>query len=318
MSDNVLQLTFSSLDHWIASIRALPLGVHAPAVVALVGGLVLWSAGGKVLKPMSVLLGACVGALLGGILLPVVLPERVGSVPSPYVGLGAGAFVGALIAVSLFRFAMMWAGGIALGLAGVLGASVYLSHTSGLDLRGLSAREEEKNPAFREQLDSLRTELNDAGKAVLSNFKDRRDKGEGLDLGREFSEAGSTLAATRTREFVTSTSDDAKAVWNDLPGQSKLIVAAAGLASAISGVLLGLFAPKSAASAVTAMLGAAVVLFSGVWLLRALDVQGSWLDQSPTGWLIIGGVIAAIGVGIQSRRSAKKPAPAPQADARPA
>jgi hypothetical protein len=318
MSDSVFQLTFSSLDQWIASIRSLPLGVHAPAIVALVGGLVLWSAGGKVLKPISVLLGACAGALLGGILLPIFIPERVGSVPSPYVGLGAGAFVGALIAVSLFRFAMMWAGGIALGLAGVLGASVYLSHTTGLDLRGLSARQEDKNPAFREQLDSIRTELSDAGKAVISNFKDRRDKGEGLHLGREFSEAGSTLAATRTREFVTTAGDDAKAVWNDLPGQSKLIVATAGLASAISGVLLGLFAPKSAASAVTAMLGAAVVLFSTVWLLRALDVQGSWLEQSPTGWLVIGGVLAAVGMGIQSRRSAKNPAPAPLGDARPA
>lgn len=317
MNENVLHITFSSLDQWIASIRSLPLGVHGPAVVALVGGLVLWSAGGKVLKPMSVLLGACMGALLGGLLLPIVLPEKVGSVPSPYVGLGGGAIAGGIAAVALFRFAMMWAGGLALGIAGVLGASVYLSHTSGLDLRGLGARQAEKNPEFREQLGELRDELADAGKAVISNFKDRQDKGEGLDFEREFTEAGSALAATRTRDFVRGTGDDARAIWNDLPDKSKLIVAIAGLASTACGILLGLFAPKKAASTFTAMLGASVVLFSGVWLLRALDVQGAWLDQSPTGWLIIGGVFAALGLGIQSRRGAKKQAP-PQAEPKPA
>lgn len=318
MSDNLFHITFSSLDQWVASIRSLPLGVHGPAVVALVGGLVLWSAGGKVLKPMSVLLGACMGAMLGGLLLPIVLPEKLGSVPSPYVGLAGGGVAGAVAAVALFRFAMMWAGGLALGIAGVLGASVYLSHTSGLDLRSLAARQQEKNPEFREQLGTLRDELADAGKTVISKFKDRRDKGEGLDFQREFSEAGSALAATRTRDFVHGTTDDAKAIWSDLPDQSKLIVAAVGLGSAIGGVLLGLLAPKKAAAAVTAMLGTAVVLFSGVWLLRALNVQGSWLEQSPTGWLIIGGVFAALGLGIQSRRGAKKQAPTPQAEAKPA
>lgn len=319
MSDNIFNITFSSLDQWIASIRSLPMGVHGPAVVALVGGLVLWGAGAKVLKPVSILLGMCTGAFLGALLVPMVHPENVGSVPAPYAGLGIGAVVGMIASLALFRSAMMVAGGIALGVAGVLGASVYLSHTSNFDLRSLAARHQEKNPEFREQLDSLRDELTDAGKTVIGNFKDRREKGEGLDLSREFSEAGNALAATRTRDFVKSTSDDAKGIWSELPDQSKLIVAAVGLASAIGGVLLGLFAPKKAAAAVTAMLGTCVVLFSGVWLLRAMNVQGSWLDQSPTGWLVIGGVFAAVGLAIQSRGKAKKVvAASPQPDAKPA
>jgi len=43
-------------------------------------------------------------------------------------------------------------------------------------------------------------------------------------------------------------------------------------------------------------------------------VQGSWLEQSPTGWLVIGGIFAALGLAIQSRHSSKKKSPAPPAD----
>lgn len=314
---SVLNFGLSSLDHWIASVRSLPLGVHFPAVVAVVAGLILWSSGGKVLKPMIVLLGASLGALLGGLLLPAFLPPKLDTVPSPYVGLAVGALGGAAMGFALFRFAMMWTGALAFAIAGVLGAGAYLSHTpDAIDLQALKATHDEKNPEFRAQLDSLRQELTDAGRTVITNRKDRQDRGEPLDLRSEFSEAASALAATRTREFVNTSSDDVRAMWSNLPDRGRLIVAGAGFASGVLGLLLGLFAPKKAAGAVTAMLGAAAWLAGGVWLLRAFNVRPAWLDQSPTNWLIIGAVASALGVMIQWRRKKNVPAsPAPAAPA---
>jgi len=112
----------TSADQMLASIQALPLGVHAVVALIAVAGVVLWSAGRSVLKPVLVLTAAAAGGLGGFLLLPLVAPE---AGVSPFWGGAGGAVIGFLCGFLLFRLALAAVFGCVLGAGfGVLGAAI--------------------------------------------------------------------------------------------------------------------------------------------------------------------------------------------------
>lgn len=112
----------TSADQMLASIQALPLGVHAVVALIAVAGVVLWSAGRSVLKPVLVLTTSAGGGLCGFLLLPLVAPE---AGISPFWGIAGGALIGLLCGYLLFRLALAAVFGCVLaGGFGVLGAAV--------------------------------------------------------------------------------------------------------------------------------------------------------------------------------------------------
>jgi hypothetical protein len=69
----------------------------------------------------------------------------------------------------------------------------------------------------------------------------------------------------------------------------------------LAGVLLGLLAPKRSAAAATALFGSGLWLPCLGWILESLGTHGTDITQrSPTVWLIVWFVAAAIGFAVQT------------------
>ncbi|MFN0133515.1 MAG: hypothetical protein ACKVW3_13435 [Phycisphaerales bacterium] len=248
--------------------KALPYPAHILAAVGAIVGLLLWFRGRQILKPLFCVLGGLGGAGLGFSLVPAMGLNTLGGIPSPYIGLGVGAALGLIAGLLMFRFAMAFWLAVGLGAAAFLGASAGVGYRAIADL-----------PAAREQLVAPlpppETPTGTDPKTVaLARLKP---------------------VATRVREFVAAHSEEAKATFNSLPAQGKLILVGATLGATLAGFAIGLAWPKRVAAAGTALVGSGIALASGVWLVRATGMPGwEWLAKNPLavliGWLVFGAV----------------------------
>ena len=177
-----------AFDRLLATLNSLPIGMHGGALLALIAGISLWLFGARILKPMFALLGMATGSLVGAIALPLLGIMQVGSFPSVYVGLGAGAIGGLVIACLLFRFALIVASGVVFTAAGVLGAAAYLNvQTPGMidpPARLLLAPSSEREAPANESSATLTTRGPDGalttiqpGESALSGLGGRCDRG---------------------------------------------------------------------------------------------------------------------------------------------
>jgi len=98
----------------------LPLTAHLPIALALVAGFLLWLVGGRLIKPAFATLGFVVGGMLGFLLLPIVAPQNILELPSPYAGMIFGGLSGLIVAIVVFRLALGIASAGALALMGML------------------------------------------------------------------------------------------------------------------------------------------------------------------------------------------------------
>lgn len=244
----------------------------AAALVALVAGLVLWVAGGKILKPMLALLGFAGGGLTGAVLAANLWPAPVAGVQSGYVGFAIGAGLGALLSVALFRFAMAAGGGIVFACAAALTTGVVLA----------------QNPQAL-PLDAAQTR--DAASRVITTSL-------------------SAQTPPTARDTASAIGSEGGGLWRTLPEPSRVALIGATLVGGLLGVGIGALAPRRAAAIVSAWLGAVVWLASFAFLASTLNVPGrQFFDLGPGAWLALWLVVALVGVTIQlSGRDAPKPA----------
>jgi MFS family permease len=298
----------------MTSVRTLPAGVHISAVIALMTDLILWLSGGKVLKPAFAFVGLSLGALAGSLVLPHLAPDRVASIPSPYIGMAVGAVLGLALATVLFRFAMSIAGAVTFACVGVLGVALHLSISGGLTLALDPARQSSLSDAepsdLRQKLDEARKSLQDTGHIVITSEDIAKDK--------QLKESAAA-AATRTREFVDQMNEDASALWKRLPEHSRVMLMAGGGAGALLGFLLGAFAPKKTSGITTALLGAGIWLTAAAWIVRAADVTTMNLaqrveDLGPVGWAAIWTATALFGLIVQLKQGKKQTETKPKPD----
>lgn len=302
----------------LGSVRLLPAAIHIPALTALVVGVVLWLLGGRVLKPAFAIIGTAAGALLGALALPSVMPEKVWTLPSPYAGMAIGAVVGLALATAAFRFALAVAGAASLAAAGALAAGVYLAATDRLPADLFEARrslvQDADSSELREELDRAGELVKDAGKRLVKG-ESLRSVSTDNDSLRESGAAAAVRVRTVAQEFRAS----AATAWGGVSERDRLLVFGVGFVSGLAGLLLGAFAPTSTAGLITAMLGAGVVLASGLWTLRAADIE-LWgatdrlAGMGPMGFGITWAVMAIAGLLAQRKLRSKKDKPQPKAE----
>ena len=300
---------------------ANPAMLYAPAAIGLVAGLFLLLAGGKVLRPIAVLLGGAVGGMAGSILLPSFLPETLYGVPGGAVALGVGAVVGMVAAGVLFRAAMAAAGAVTFGAAGVLAAGIWLNGVpleqprtlaqTGAETEPLWAKSQMKGdeksgvPELLSETSAKRLSLGVPGGArvLLASMQDSAKPG--------IDDSGAASVAGQLADRLWG---DAVASWKSLPDENRLRIVISGLGAALVGLIIGALMPRRAAALVTALLGAGVFLVSLTWMARAADLPGrGLLDHGAMGWLMIWSVAAGAGLVFQlcgHPRTAKKPTPA--------
>lgn len=266
-----------------STVESLPAAAHILAGVGLLVGLILWLTGRVLLRPAFATLGALAGGAVGFFVTPSAFDALLG-VPSPYIGLMAGAAIGLVLGIVLFRFAVAITTGLAVGLAGVLIAAVYL-HFAPKPIE----------PAPESPTISIPTPALDAVRA----------REQTVELAK------STAETVRT--FIAHKAEEVRAAWDEVPDSARFALGVSGVAGAVIGFLLGLLAPKRAAAVATALFGSALILGCGGWLAEALSLPGhQYLDQRAVVWLPVWIGIAVVGFAVQTsglgKKQKKKPA----------
>lgn len=308
----------SEANNLLQRLQELPWALHGSLLVALVGGLLLWAFGRKVVKPTFATLGGVAGAAMGFFLAPATGLHDIAGFPTPYIGLGLGGVVGIAAGVALFRFAMAVSGGLVLAIVGVVGSVVYLGVAAPVEQdegETPASRVQEGAPADRPEAPgdgtappdaSPETPKNETPTPPLSdpNEPPGRVEAEIEPAMPEVSARAERLAKTvseRALAFLRELGQELSSRFDAYPAGSRLIISAAGLVGAGIGVLAGLVMPRRSAGAITAMLGAAVWLPSLFWLLQALDAPGhSFLaGLSPGSWAGLWLGASLLGIAIQ-------------------
>jgi hypothetical protein len=305
------------LDQSLQSIRDVPWMVHLPAIVALIAGCMLCLKGARLVRPVYMLAFAALGGALGVLIVPRVLSDSVMGVPSPLIGVVAGALVGLLIAAFTYRLALAVASGFACACAGAIISTVYLSTVPG-SIPSFQASKERLVEALGKHTDEAKKELESGltDGTIQREWQDTKDRLSGkvpAASSDESVEPFSSTAARRTRQFFDDLRSEVGEAWTQLPGESKTTMSASTVGAGVLGFVLGLLAPKRGAAIMTSLAGAALVMVGGIWLMYATG----YFSMQPTERTPL--VILCVWVGLSlagfvsqlPRKAAPKPAPEP-------
>ena len=300
----------SALD----ALSALPIGAHITVAVALAIGLALWLLGRKLAKPAFALLGALLGAVAGLLLLPALGTPPIADIPSPYIGLGAGAVAGLIVAGFVFRFTMALASSGVAGLAALLISSIYVTANPPSPSETASVA----TPALASIAPPLTLfQLRLPAVPVSYSMAAGQDETPAEQELEQFeSEAPESLedAAENVRDFLAVLGSEIRSVWSAQSEEGRIIVLGSTVIGLAAGFLLGLAAPNRAAIVITSMAGCGIWMPSAVVLAHGLGLPGrSLMALGPQGWLIAWMVASAIGIGSQLVLARKAPADEPAA-----
>jgi hypothetical protein len=258
----------------------LPMVAYVPALAGLIGGLLLLLAGNKVLKPVTLVLGAAAGGLVSVVALTSLLEGHTYECPAALASMGLGAIVGAVAALALFRATLALSGAATFAALGVLIAGAFLAQS-------MPTTQATVELGVREKVTLVAHAL---------------DPGPSFDSPEDL-HGTARLAADHAIDHVSN-------VWEAVPDRARGTLILVGLGTGVLGLAVGALAPRKTESLVTSLLGAAIFLMSLVWLVTALEVPGAGLfDRGAVGWLVIWGCVAAVGIGVQTLTGRKQSKP---------
>lgn len=263
---------------------APPWAVIATAGLALVLGLVIWLAGGRLMKPAFVAVGALIGATLSH-LLPAELRSAVGD----WALTGGGVVIGALLGWLLFRVLVANVVGVVLAAALTLTVAAFV----------------EAGPAA-------------AGGVGRVSSPDPRDASVGpkTDARHPFDPRHPLLddvpVVREAKAVASNLWEQVWAYWNhDLDARGRGLVLLALIAGYVAGLVLGFILPAKAAAVTTAFIGPAIWMPAAAWLMLWFDLpMAERLPRGAATWLLAWAGAGALGAGVQvigaARRGRKK------------
>ena len=277
----------------------------------------LWLFGAKIVKPVFFIFGLSIGGFVGTTILPLTgLPpfDLAGSNITPGVtGLIAGAIIGGLVMLAMFRMVITLTAALAFAAAGLLGAMVYLSF----------------NPTTDSEITITESTIVENGDATINALNSTTDA-----IAREAAERSVDLlnsdtdnllinddtksdildAAERSRAFVARVVETVKDDLDARPARDKMIAFSSMFAGLGLGLLIGVVMPNRAAALVTSLTGSAIWIGSATALLTARNGEiPTFLDRSAVVWATAWIIIAILGLFVQlgflgnkSHKSSKK------------
>jgi hypothetical protein len=249
---------------------AWPIAAYLPAIAGLVAGLLLLFAGHKVLKPVTLVLGAAAGGLFAVATLTGVLEGHTYGCPASLAALAVGLVVGSIVALAMFRAALALAGAATFAALGVLIAGILTPQAQPTVVHRVEFGVREQVLLASHALDPQPSLSSPEGAAAAAGVAGRQ------------------------------AADYAGLAWGTIPreGQARLILVALG--AGVAGLVAGALMPRKTQTLVTSLMGAAVVLVSLTWLVNELRVPGAGLlEHGFLGWLLIWGGVSAAGVCVQ-------------------
>lgn len=285
-------------------------GAWLPTVglLALAGvGLLLWCVGRKLVRPACAVCGLVLGGL-GGWALGQALADQGAWVIPLVVG---GGVAGGLLAVLLFRLWMALSGAALLALA--IPAAVLIWQGTPPPSADDSAPQRESTRQAAESDKSDEADAADDAEAPAVPFRDlveafakpdaeKKDGAKEGDAADEAPSVGQALetASQAARSWSQKQLEQLGAWWEQMSPGLRSTLYVAGAVGGLTGLLLGLIAPRLTASLQTALVGAILILFSAHRLIamHAPD-QAGYLPQSPRGLLVWVGLITLLGLLFQ-------------------
>lgn len=280
-------------------LEAMPWSAHVVMLVGLAAGVALWLYGARLIKPTFGTLGVATGGLVGLLMPPLLGIDTVGGVSGWLIGLGAGMVVGFVIALVLLKIATTLAGGLAFAIAGLLGGLIYIHHAPAPE--GEAPAVAIDSPSLPRDPDGnrLHRDPRTGGLVPLRELVMPMDEQTG---GANGVDEHLDIMAARIRAVLAEAGETVRDTWRDVEPRDRLILVGSTIGMFSLGLLAGLLMPRKSAALVTSMLGAAIWLSCGAWLIQGV----SWLSGargltafSPEGWAIVWGVASVIGLALQ-------------------
>ncbi len=275
------------------TIQDLPTLGMIPVGLLVVVGLVLWSAGRRVLRAGFAAVGLIIGGVAGW-----VLGDSLNLAVSPWVVMALLALVMACVGALVFRLAVASMLAIVCGVAAPLAVITIAELQEG---DGSSASSPEIAPEEPSATDEASGWLED------HNF------GEDIDIPADALDAGTEIVGQQfdisegametigeARSYGERLWEAARAHWNRTPEGLRPTIIATAVAGLLAGVLFGTLAPSLGASLVSSF-GGSLIWLSGIRVLAGQmgDSIAGWMPSSATSSLAAWLIISITGVVIQ-------------------
>lgn len=289
----------------------LPPEAQIVLLALVAAGVMLWLFGGRFIKPAFASLGLVLGSATGLLIAAALGEDNIGQWPALHVGLLAGGVVGLTISIVAFKIAMIGAAAGAFAAAGFLISLVIVQHrpTVEPDAEMLAVQMQEQGYSEEEYAEVLGVlgstgmpEQNEEERAAA-----RQRLVESIDEAVTGAAGVVNESAAQIRGFAMALHHDLKTFHERLDRDGAMIVGACAFGGALAGLLIGLFRPGKSAAMITAMTGSAIVLFAGIWLVRAweLPFEGA-VTREPIAWANIWLVMSLVGWIFQLSRMLAK------------
>ncbi len=253
-------------------------------------GVVLWLAGGRLLKAACILGGAMLGMIVGGLSLAFVESVAVGI--GFMIGLG---MLGALGAWLMFRAWVALAAAVVFAIASPAAVMVW----QGAPSDELAEDTQEAAAQIEERYNAAVDQLSEEAQLEVQSLIQQGDADALQEADAILQEQGEK-AYQAAREIVFRNLEDVEAWWQSKDSAGVRTIGLAMLIGGGVGFLLGFLLPTHAAAMQSAIVGAVLIVIPGRELLVSY-VPGV-ADLTPTtarGTLITIGLITIIGMVLQ-------------------
>jgi hypothetical protein len=271
-----------SSNAWSA-LLSLPGAPVALALSAVALGVLLWLAGAKIIRPVGAIIGAILGIALGSGAIASILSDRLDLPASGVLALILGGLLGAAVGLVAYRL-------ICAGLTGLSVAALVLLAT----VATLSPDPAATHASSPDHNISLVSFLQPTPASTPST---------NLTSATQYLNQASADALDHS-SFRSILPQSALDRWDALAPAQRAGVSLVAIAAGLLAAFAGLIAPKRASAFSASILGSGLAL-AGIAFLT----QRSALDAglAPTPWLIAWGLLALLGLAVQS---GTKPQPA--------
>jgi hypothetical protein len=279
---------------------AHPWVVHLGMALVFGFGLALSFMGKKLVRPGFILIGMAAGAILGHL-----APPALALGGQPLATVAVLALIGGIAGWLFFRVFVANSLGVVLSLVAILATAAYFR---------VSPPKMDLSQTFNSATGFASDDAKDRVSSAIDQARRAlEDAANGVTEGPKTPEAAAMeQAAERSRdllqELASNLGDQASDFWNyALTPAARFGLAMAAIGGYLVGLVLGFLLPTKASAVTTAIVGPAVWLPAGVYLVHAFKLPfAANLPDKPAIWLGIWGTAAVLGLVVQLAMGAKK------------
>jgi len=280
-----------SLEQWFQNADAsLPILTETARCLVVGVGVLLWLAGGRLLKAAAIMGGLMLGMILGGLMMGFVDSAMVAV--GFMVGLG---LMGALAATLIFRFWVSFAAAIILAIAAPAAVMVW----QGTPTQELSEDGAKVAEQIEQRYNAGSRRLNAQSRLQVQSLIDQGDSASLEQADKILVDEGADALAD-AKGAVFRNIEDVESWWQTNSTTTHQTLGLAMLIGAGVGFLLGMLLPNYAVAAQSAMVGAVLIVIPGRELLAMYVPDATGLiPTTARGTLITLGLITLVGMALQ-------------------